>query len=133
MPMAAHPVTGFLPLLGQAALRAVNGPVAGGEEIAAAQDALLILAGYTQNLLLQLRCQGQDCIPEPDTLQTVAVPLGTAWVNTIIQRTAIPIMEIAAVVADQASHLPKLMVMEPGQLTHCQTPACSLPCHPYPP
>ena len=121
--MTANPLTGLFPLLGKAAFRAVNGPVPGGDEVSAAENALTILAGNTQHLLLQLRCLRKHSIPEPCALQGVAIPLGAAWVNAIIQSTAVSLLEIAAVLSDQASHLSELKVIEPGQLTHCRTPA----------
>ena len=121
--VTANPLTGLFPLLGKAAFGAVNGPVPGGDEVSAAENALTVLAGNTQHLLLQLRCLRKHSIPEPCTLQGVAVPLGTAWVNSVIQSTAVSILEIAAVLSDQASHLSELKIIEPGQLTHCQTPA----------
>ena len=121
--MTAYPFTGLFPLLGKAAPGAINRPVSGGDEVTAAENTLLVLAGNTQNLLLQLRCQRQDGIPEPGALQRIAVPLGAAWIDAIIQSIAASIVEIAAVLSDQASHLSELKVIEPGQLTHCQTPA----------
>lgn len=84
---------------------------------------MTILAGNTQHLLLQLRCLRKHSIPEPGALQGVTVPLGAAWVNAIIQSTAVSVLEVAAVLSDQTSHLPELEVIEPGQFTHCQTPA----------
>ena len=121
--VTANPFAGLFPLLGKTAFGAVNSPVPGGDEVSAAEDALTILAGNTQHLLLQLRCLWKHSISEPDTLQGVAVPLGAARVNAIVQSAAVPIMEIAAVLADQAPHLSELQVIEPGQFTHCQTPA----------
>ena len=121
--MTANPFAGLFPLLGKTAFGTVNGPVPGGDEVSAAEDALTILAGNTQHLLLQLRCLWKHSISEPDTLQGVAVPLGTAWVNAVIQSTAVSIVIIAAVLADQAPHLSELKVIEPGQFTHCRTPA----------
>ena len=121
--VTAYPFTGLFPLLGKAALGAVDGPVPSGDEVSAAENTLSILAGNTQHLFLKIRCKGQNRIPEPCTLQGVAVPLGAAWVNSVIQSTAVSILEIAAVLSDQASHLSKLKIIEPGQLTHCQTPA----------
>lgn len=131
--MTADTLTSLFPLLGQAAFGAINGPIPGGNEVTAAQNALLIPAGHTHDLFLQFRCHRQDSIPEPDTLQRVVVPLGAAWVDSVIQRTAISIVEITAVVADQTSHLSELKIIEPGQLTHAQTPACSPPYPPCPP
>ena len=112
--MTAYPFTGLFPLLGKTALGAVYGPGPSGDEVLAAEDALTILAGYAQHLFLQLRCQRQDRIPEPGALQRVAIPLGTAWVNAVIQSTAVSIVIIAAVRADQAPHLSELKVIEPG-------------------
>ena len=121
--MTAYPFTGLFPLLGKTAFGAVNGPVPGGDEVSAAENALTVLAGNTQHLLLQLRCLRKHSISEPCALQGVAVPLGAAWVNAVIQSTAVSILEVAAVLADQAPHLSELKVIEPGQLTHCRTPA----------
>jgi len=121
--VTTYPFTGLFSLLGKAALGTVNGPVPGGDKVSAAENTLTILAGNTQHLLLQIRCQGQNGIPEPGALQRVAIPLGTTWVNAVIQSTAVSIVIIAAVLADQAPHLSELKVIEPGQLTHCQTPA----------
>ena len=120
--MTAYPFTGLFPLLGKTALGAVNGPIPGWDKVSAAENTLTILAGHTQHLLLQIRCQGQNGIPEPGALQRVAIPLGAAWVNAVIQSTAVSIVIIAAVLADQAPHLSELKVIEPGQLTHCRTP-----------
>ena len=50
--VTAYPLTGLFPLLGKTALGAVNGPVPAGDEVSAAEDALLILAGNTQHLFL---------------------------------------------------------------------------------
>lgn len=111
--VTAYPFTGLFPLLGKAALRAVDGPVSGRDEVSATENTLFILAGNAQHLFLQIRCQGQNGIPEPGALQSVAIPLGTAWVNAVIQSTAVSILEIAAVLADQAPHLPELKVIEP--------------------
>ena len=122
-PVTAHSVTGFLSLLGKAAFGAVDSPVPGGDEVTAAENTLLVLAGNTQHLLLQLRCQGQNAVSEPGTLERIAVPLGAAWVDAVIQGITFPVMEIAAMVANQGSHLPELEIVEPGQLTHDRTPA----------
>lgn len=112
--MTAYPFTGHFPLLGKAALGTVNGPVPSGDEVSAAENTLSILAGNAQHLLLQIRCQGQNGIPEPGALQRVAIPLGATWVNAIIQSTAVSILEIAAVLADQTPYLSELKVTEPG-------------------
>ena len=112
--VTAYPFAGHFSLLGKAAFGAVNGPVPGGDEVSVAEDALTILTGNTQHLLLQLRCLRKHSIPEPCTLQGVAVPLGAAWVNSVIQSTAVSILEVAAVLADQAPHLSELKVIEPG-------------------
>lgn len=72
---------------------------------------------------MQIRCQGQNAVPEPGALEIIAVPLGTAWVDAVIQGIALSLMEIAAVVADQGPHLSEPEVIEPGQLTHGRTPA----------
>lgn len=121
--VTAYPFTGLFPLLGKAALGAVNGSIPGGNEVSSAENTLSILAGNAQHLLLKIRCQGQNGIPEPGALQRIAIPLGAAWINAVIQSTAVSIVIIAAVLADQAPHLSELKVIEPGQLIHCQTPA----------
>ena len=112
--VTAYPFTGLFSLLGKTALGTVNGPVPGGDKVSAAENTLTILAGNTQHLLLQIRCQGQNGIPEPGALQRIAIPLGAAWVNAVIQSTAVTIVIIAAVLADQAPHLSELKVIEPG-------------------
>ena len=112
--MTAYPFTGLFSLLGKTALGTVNGPVPSGDEVSAAENTLSILAGNAQHLLLQIRCQGQNGIPEPGTLQRIAIPLGAAWVNAVIQSTAVSIVIIAAVLADQAPYLSELKVTEPG-------------------
>ena len=112
--VTAYPFTGLFSLLGKAALGTVNGPVPSGDKVSAAENTLTILAGNTQHLLLQIRCQGQNGIPEPGALQRVAIPLGATWVNAIIQSTAVSILEIAAVLADQTPYLSELKVTEPG-------------------
>lgn len=117
--MTAYPFTGLFSLLGKAALGTVNGPVPGGDKVSAAENTLTILAGNAQHLFLQIRCQWKHSIPEPGALQRIAIPLGTAWVDAVIQSTAVSIVIIAAVLADQAPHLSELKVIEPGQLTHC--------------
>lgn len=121
--VTAYPLTGLFPLLGKAALRAVHSPVSGGDEVTAAKNALPILVTNAQDLFMQSWRQGKNCIPEPGALQRVAIPLGAAWVNAVIQSTAVSILEVAAVLADQAPHLSELKVIEPEQFTHCQTPA----------
>ena len=112
--VTAYPFTGLFSLLGKAALGTVNGPVPGGDKVSAAENTLTILAGNTQHFLLQIRCQRQNGIPEPGALQRVAIPLGATWVNAVIQSTAVSVLEIAAVLADQAPYLSELKVTEPG-------------------
>ena len=82
--------------------------------MSSAENTLSILAGNAQHLLLQIRCQGQNGIPEPGALQRIAIPLGAAWINAVIQSTADSILEIAAVLSDQTSNLSELKIIEPG-------------------
>ena len=112
--VTAYPFTGLFSLLGKTALGTVNGPVPGGDKVSAAENTLPILAGNTQHFLLQLRCQWKHSIPEPGALQRVAIPLGAAWVNAVIQCTAVSVQEITAVLADQAPHLSELEISESG-------------------
>ena len=76
-----------------------------------------------ENGCFQCRVIGQHCIAEPLAVQRVGDPLWADIAERPVKEQAAPIVIIAAAAAYQLSHLLQLLVIHPGQISHCQTPA----------
>ena len=71
----------------------------------------------------QRRVIGQYGISEPLAVQRVGNPLWADIAERPVKEQAAFIVIIAAAAAYQLSHLLQLLVIHPGQISHCQTPA----------
>ena len=76
-----------------------------------------------ENGCFQCRVIGQYGISEPLAVQGVGNPLWTDIAERPFKEQAAPIVIIAAAAAYQLSRLFSLLVIHPGQISHCQTPA----------
>ena len=71
----------------------------------------------------QHRVIGQNRIAEPLAVQRVGNPLWADIAERPVKEQAAPIVIIAASLLYQLSRLLSLLVIHPGQISHCQTPA----------
>ena len=71
----------------------------------------------------QCRVIGQHRVAEPLAVQRVRNPLWADIAERPVQNEAASIVIIAAAAAYQLSRLLSLLVIHPGQISHCQTPA----------
>ena len=76
-----------------------------------------------ENGRFQCRVIGQYGISEPLAVQGIGNPLWADIAERPVKEQAAPIVIIAAEAAYQLSHLLQLLVIHPGHISHCQTPA----------
>ena len=76
-----------------------------------------------ENGCFQHRVIGQHGISEPLAVQRVGNPLWADIAERPVKKQAASIVIIAAAAAYQLSRLFPLLVIHPGQISHCQTPA----------
>ena len=76
-----------------------------------------------ENGYFQHRVIGQNRIAEPLAVQGIGNPLWADIAERPVKEQAAPIVIIAAAAAYQLSRLFSLLVIHPGQISHCQTPA----------
>ena len=76
-----------------------------------------------ENGCFQCRVIGQHRIAEPLAVQRVGNTLWADIAERPVQSKAASIVIIAAAAAYQLPRLLELLIIHPGQISHCQTPA----------